>query len=53
MQINYRRKYLTTEEQISLTNDYNSGMDIEDIINKYKISKATIYRTLKRKIEEI
>ena len=57
MEVNYRQKRLTEEEKIRIVTDYNAGMKIPDIMQRYGVSSVmTIYRTLKtmanRKVAE-
>lgn len=45
------RKPLTVEEQVSLTTDYNAGMLIRDIAQKYNISHSTVHNVVNKEIE--
>ncbi|MCU7836541.1 MAG: recombinase family protein [gamma proteobacterium symbiont of Taylorina sp.] len=43
-----RKAKLTDEQIIELNQDRTSGMLIKDVMNKYKISKASVYRLLEK-----
>ena len=43
------------EQKVSLVTDYNAGMALNDIMEKYAISRGTLYKVLKtlaKKAEE-
>ena len=50
MKIEYRNKQLPINEQIYLLTDYRGGMKIKAIMEKYNVSKTTIYNILKRQV---
>jgi Mor family transcriptional regulator len=46
--IKYRRRKVTPDIELRLITDYNSGMPVKDIMERYKISRDTIYRILRK-----
>lgn len=46
MEIKYRNKRITLEERVEIVKDYNKGLPIAKIMEKYSTSMATIYRVL-------
>lgn len=46
--IKMRNRKLTADEQIAILSDYKAGIKIKDIIEKFNISKPTLYRILKQ-----
>lgn len=42
-----KRKAETKERYLSILNDYNNGLSIEQLIEKYNLSKATIKKAIK------
>ena len=46
MEIKYRRTYLTMKEQVSVATDYNAGMPVKDIMNKYNVNSLILIRRL-------
>ena len=52
MKIEYRRKRLTPEQKVQLVSDYIAGIAIQTLLNRFGVSKATLYRILKEPIEK-
>ena len=52
MKIEYRRKRLTPEQKVQLVSDYNAGIAISNLLDRFGISKATLYRILKEPLEK-
>ena len=52
MKVEYRNKRLPINEQIYLVTDYNAGIKIKDLMEKYGVSKGTIYNILKKQVTE-
>lgn len=47
--VKYRRHIITDEDRKNMINDYmHTEMKIVDIIKKYKISKQTLYREIRK-----
>lgn len=51
MTVQYRQKNLTSEQKAQITTDYNAGMPVSEICERYKISHMTVYRALKTIIQ--
>lgn len=51
MKIKLRNKRLTIDEQVSLLTDYMAGWTLQSLIEKYGISRTTIYNIVNREIE--
>ena len=52
MEITYRRKRLTPEQKVQLVSDYIAGIAIQTLLDRFGVSKATLYRILKEPIEK-
>uniref|UniRef100_A0A6M3J303 Putative DNA binding, helix-turn-helix domain containing protein n=1 Tax=viral metagenome TaxID=1070528 RepID=A0A6M3J303_9ZZZZ len=50
MEVKFRNKRLSITDQVSVVTDYNGGMSVKDILEKYKISRGTLYNILKKQI---
>ena len=48
LRIPKRGKYLTAQQRAALFQDGLSAMPTEEIVTKHKISRATLYREMKR-----
>ncbi len=53
MKVKYRLKRLSVEEKVQIVTSYNGGMPIADIMKKFEISKATLYRTLSTAVDSV
>ena len=49
--INYRKKRLTPEQKVQLVSDYNAGLPILTLTERFSIHRTTLYRILREPLE--
>lgn len=50
VKIKYRQKIITPEQQVQIVSDYRSGIIVKDIAKRNKCHVSSVYRILKKKI---